>query len=154
MSTSNYTPNLHLSAWADSDRPKRADFVSDNSIIDTQLGGHIADSTLHLTAQEKAKVSEPFVSSIYSGSGESSRTISLGFQPKIVMVYKRGVPFVTYSNSVNYVNAACSYYGHGASVGISITSNGVQVTQSSEASNGVMVCLNESGSQYTVIAFK
>ena len=154
MATSSYTPNLHLSAWADSDRPKRADFVSDNNIIDTQLGGHIADSTIHVTAQEKAKISEPFVSALYAGSGESSRTIILGFQPKMVFVYKRGVPFVTYSGGVNNVNAACSHYGNGASVGISITSSGVQVTQSAEASDGVKVCLNESGCQYTIIAFK
>ena len=37
MATSNYTPNLHLNAWEETDRPKRADFVSDNQIIDTQL---------------------------------------------------------------------------------------------------------------------
>lgn len=154
MSTSNYTPNLHLSAWADSDRPKRADFVSDNNIIDTALGGHIADSGIHVTAQEKAKISEPFVSALYSGSGESSRAISLGFQPKMVFVYKRGVPFVTYSGGVNNVYAACGYYGNGTSVGISITSNGIQVSQSAQASDGVKVCLNESGSQYTIIAFK
>ena len=154
MATSNYTPNLHLSAWADGDRPKRADFVSDNTIIDTQLGCHIANNSVHVTAQEKAKISEPFVSIIYSGSGESSRTIILGFQPKMVFVYKRGVPFVTYSGGVNLVNAACGFYGNGTSVGISIASTGVNVSQSAEASNGVKVCLNESGSQYTVIAFK
>lgn len=154
MSTSNYTPNLHLSAWADSDKPKRADFVSDNNIIDTQLGDHIANTGIHVTAQEKAMISEPFVSALYAGSGESSRTISLGFQPSMVFVFRRGVPFVTYGSSVNNVYAACSVYGHGASVGIGITSNGVQVTQSAQASDGVKVCLNESGCQYTIIAFK
>ena len=50
MASSNYTPNLHLSAWNASDRPKRADFVSDNTIIDTQLGGHIANSGIHVSA--------------------------------------------------------------------------------------------------------
>lgn len=154
MASSNYTPNLHLSAWADGDRPKRADFVSDNTIIDTQLGGHLANSDVHVTAQEKAKITEPFVSSMYAGSGESSRAISLGFQPKMVFVFKRGVPFVAYSGGVNNVYAACGYYGNGTSAGISITSTGVTVTQASEASNGVKVCLNESGGQYTIIAFK
>lgn len=153
MATSSYTPNLHLSAWEDTDRPKRADFVSDNQIIDTQLGGHLADTVIHLTAAEKAKVTEPFVSAGYSGSGEQQRTITLSFQPKMVFVYKRGVPFVTYANGVNTVNAACAYYGHGSSAGISITTNGVIVGES-EASNGVKISLNESGYQYTVIAFK
>ena len=154
MATSNYTPNLHLSAWSDSDRPKRADFVSDNSIIDTQLGGHLADTTGHLTAQEKAKLSEPFVFNVYTGTGESSRTISLSFQPKLAIVFKRGVPFVTYSNGVNSVNAAVGCYGHGCSEGISLSSSGVVVTQSAAATDGVKICLNETDSQYTVIAFK
>ena len=89
-----------------------------------------------------------------SAESESSRTISLGFQPSMVFVFRRGVPFVTYSGSVNNVYAACSAYGHGASEGISITSSGVQVTQSAQATDGVKVCLNESGCQYTIIAFK
>lgn len=153
MATSNYTPNLHLNAWEETDRPKRADFVSDNQIIDTQLGGHLANTAIHLTAAEKAKLTEPFVFSIYAGSGEAQRTIALDFQPKMVLVFKRGVPFVTYSNGVNTVNAACAVYGHGASAGISITSSGVLVSESA-ASDGIKVSLNQSGYQYTMIAFK
>lgn len=154
MATSNYTTNLHLSAWTDSDKPKRADFVSDNAIIDAQLGGHIADSGIHVSSAEKAKLSEPFVSSVYAGSGESSRTISLGFTPSLVIVFKRNSPFVQYGGSVNTVYAACSAYSHGASAGISITTNGVTVTEQASAENGVRVSLNASGAQYTLIAFK
>jgi hypothetical protein len=154
MASSQFTPNLHLSAWADTDRPKRADFVSDNTIIDTQLGGHLANGGIHVTAAEKAKLTEPFTVSLYSGSGESSRVISLGFQPKLVMIYKRGVPPVSHSGSTTVVNSAIGCYGHGASVGVSLTSAGVSVTEQSTASDGVRISLNESGSQYTLIAFK
>lgn len=154
MATSQYTPNLHLSAWAESDRPKRADFVSDNNIIDTEFGGHVKNDSIHLSKGEKEKITEPYVSNIYSGSGESSRTISLGFQPKFVLIYKRGVPPVTYSNNVNTVNCAYGFYGHGGTVGISITSSGVIVSESATATNGVKVSLNERGSQYTIVAFK
>ena len=153
MASSNYTPNLHLSAWNASDRPKRADFVSDNTIIDTQLGGHIANSGIHVSAAEKAKLSEPFVSMRYAGTGESQRVIALDFHPKFVFVYKRGVPFVTYSNNVNIVNAAVGSYSHGSTAGISMTSSGVSVSES-EASNGIKLNLNENNAQYTLIAFK
>ena len=153
MATSNYTPNLHLSAWEASDRPKRADFVSDNTIIDTQLGGHIANQNIHLTSGEKALLNEPFVCMMYSGTGESQRTISLDFHPKFVFIYKRGVPFVTYSNGVSVVNAASGSYGMGASVGISLVSAGVSVSET-EAANGIRVNLNENNAQYTMIAFK
>lgn len=154
MATSNYTANLHLSAWAETDRPKRADFVSDNAIIDAQLGGHLADSGIHVNAAEKAKINEPFISTVYAGSGESTRTISLDFTPKMVIVYKRSAPFVQYSSSVNVVNAACAAYSHGASSGVAITTNGVTVTEQASAENGVKVSLNASGAQYTLIAFK
>lgn len=153
MASSSFTPNLHLSAWEASDRPKRADFVSDNTIIDTQLGGHIANNNIHLTAEEKAKVDEPYVCMMYAGNGESQRLITLDFHPKFVFIYRRGVPFVTYSNGVNVVSSACGSYGQGTSVGISITSTGVQVTESA-ASNGIRVNLNENLVQYTLIAFK
>lgn len=154
MATSQYTPNLHLNAWTESDRPKRADFVSDNNIIDTELGGHVNNNSIHLSAQEKEKITEPFVSTIYAGSGESSRTISLGFQPKLVLVYKRGVPPVTYSNGVSIVNCACGFYSRGGTAGLSITSSGIVVSQAAMATDGMRVNLNERDGQYTVVAFK
>lgn len=153
MASSNFTPNLHLSAWDASDRPKRADFVSDNTIIDTQLGGHLTNDGIHLSAAEKAKLNEPFVTVLYAGDGTAQRTIPLDFHPKFVFIYKRGVPFVSYSNGVNVVCAACGAYSQGSSAGISISSSGVMVTET-EASNGVRVNLNENYSQYTLIAFK
>lgn len=153
MATSNYTPNLHLNAWEASDRPKRADFVSDNTIIDTQLGGHLANSAIHVSAAEKEKLNEPFITMMYSGTGESQRTIPLDFHPKIVFIYRRNVPFVSYSNGVNVVNAACGVYGQGTSAGISITSSGVQINEA-EASSGIKMNLNENYAQYTLIAFK
>ena len=58
------------------------------------------------------------------------------------------------SNSVTVVNSAVGCYGHGASAGISFSSTGVTVSEMATASNGIRVSLNESGSQYTVIAFK
>lgn len=154
MASSNYTSNLHLSAWSESDRPKRADFVSDNSIIDRELGGHLANTAMHLTAAEKAKLGEPFTVQLYAGSGASSRDISLGFQPKLVIIYKRGVPPVVLKNGGTTVNSAVGAYGHGYTTGIVVTSTGVTVCESAQNSDGVAVSLNESGSQYTLIAFK
>ena len=91
MASSNFTTNLHLSAWAAGDRPKRADFVSDNNIIDTQLGGHILDSAIHLSAAQQDKLNTPYTVSIYAGDGSAERTIQLGFTPQLAIVFKRGV---------------------------------------------------------------
>ena len=154
MASSNFTSNLHLSAWTGSDRPKRADFVSDNNIIDTALGGHIANSGIHVTADEKARISQPFDVRIYAGSGESERTISLGFTPSFVIVYRRGVPPVAYSGGANVVYSGYACYGHGSTTGLMINSSGVIVMETTVNAEGVRVSLNESGSQYTLIVFK
>ena len=154
MASSKYTSNLHLCAWEESDRPKRADFVSDNNIIDTQLGGHINNSDIHMTSAEKAKLDNPYSVSIYAGSGEAERTIVPGFVPKFVLVFKRGVPPVSYTNGVNVVNSAYATYGSGNSVGLSVGSTGVVVREKAAGSDGVRVSLNEEGAQYTMIAFK
>ena len=153
MASSNYTENLHLSAWTDSDRPKRADFVSDNTIIDTQLGGHIANSAIHLTAEEKQKLDTPYAFKLYSGSGESSRSVQLDFAPRFVVVFKRNAPSVAYENSVTVINSGYASYGNGATTGVSLSSGSVTVTETA-AVNGVRVSLNESGSQYTIVAFR
>ena len=126
MASSNYTTNLSLCAWTENDRPKRADFVSDNA---------------------------PFVLKTYSGSGESSRTIILDFAPKLVIIYKRNTPPVMVENGVTVVNCGCSGYGASGTGGVSISGSNVTVSETA-ATSGSRISLNSSGSQYTVIAFR
>ena len=154
MASSNFTANLHLSDWAAGDRPKRADFVSDNQIIDSALGGHLANSTAHLTAAEKSKLGEPFVFRLYAGNGSESRSIDLGFQPKIVIVFKLGVAPVLLENGVTDVNCAVAAYGYSNTTGLILSQSGFSVSQVAVNADGVKVNLNENGAQYTVIAFK
>lgn len=154
MASSNYTTNLGLCSWAESDRPKRADFVADNGIIDSVLGGHVADTDIHLTAAEKEQALAPYASFMYAGDGQATRTVYLGFRPKFVIVYRRDTAPVGNSSGVAVVNTGFCGYGIGGTAGVSVASTGVTVTQHASASDGKRVCLNESGAQYTVIAFK
>lgn len=154
MASSNFTENLGLCEWTGSDRPKRADFVADNGIIDRVLGGHVADSAIHMTAQEKDKALEGWKSFSYAGDGNATRTIVLDFSPKFAVVFKRGAAPVEFDNGVLSVNTALGAYGAGGSTGISITGGGVSVTQQTAAENGRRVCLNENGCQYYGIALK
>ena len=154
MASSNYTSNLHLCAWADSDRPKRADFVSDNNIIDTQRGGHILNDDIHLSAAQQDKLNTPFTVSVYQGNGSAERTIQLDFTPRFVLVFKRGAVPAGYINSINTANCAFATNGYGFTTGVSITTSGVVVRQIAQNADGVCVSLNENGSQYTLVAFK
>ena len=109
---SNHTEHFSLNQWQADDQVKRTDFNEDNAKIDAALndlsGGlaaaqaEKADQTaLDALAAEVAKkattaalealsntlTSMPrLVTGTYTGNGEESRLISLGFQPKALLV--------------------------------------------------------------------
>ena len=153
MASTNHTANLGLCLWTSTDKPKRADFVSDNFIIDSAVGGHVSDSDIHVTQSEKEKLGEPFVIRGYAGTGESSYSLSVGFQPKFALVYKKNAPLIEFSSGNVILNSACAAYGAAGSKGMTINSTGITVSQSA-ASGGVAVNLNEHEEQYIAVAFK
>lgn len=154
MASSSFTANLGLCSWAATDCPKRADFVSDNTIIDSVLGTHIGDTDKHLTAQEKSRALEPFVIMAYAGTDESTRTVATAFRPTFAIVFKKNEPPFTVDNGATVVNSGCAAFGHGGTSGVSIATNGVVVRQEATAADGKRLSLNESGCQYTMIVFK
>ncbi len=157
MASTNKTEKLRLNAWVESDRPQRTDFNSDNSIIDTALGGHLEDDDLHLTSEEKSRVSRPFTAVYYVGTGAESLKVTLPLVAQAALVYREDMPFTVYDSStgVNKVYGAVAFSGAGASAGVTLSGNGyVTVMQSTTAVNGVKNCLNESGAQYKVLAFR
>lgn len=154
MASSSFTTHLGLCDWAASDRPKRADFVSDNHIIDSTVGGHIADTTKHLTAAEKEKALSPYTTMIYSGSGVDNRALTTDFAPKMVMVYKKNAAPTAIDSGTAVVNSGTAVYGSGGSGGVSISSTGFVVRQQSTASDGMRFNLNENGGQYLAIVFR
>jgi len=154
MASSRFTTNLGLCDWDAQDKPKRADFVSDNSIIDSALGGHISNTGIHMSAAEKLKALQPYAVYLYAGSGDGSRTILTEFSPGYAIVLKKNSPLTSYDSGVSVVNSGVAVAGNGGTGGVALSSEGVVVQQQSEASNGVRFSLNESGCQYIIIAFK
>ncbi len=153
MASTNRTPNLGLSSWLESDRPKRVDFVSDNSIIDSVLGTHISDSTSHLTQSEKNKVSEPFTVTTAYGTGESSTSIRFDFEPSLVIAFKKNSPFSEYTSTKNRINSAIATR-RGATGGIALSNDLVTLYQGDVPDTSYYNNMNEQYAQYVVIAFK
>lgn len=91
MPSSYKTEHLGLNRWIGSDKPKRADFNDDNTLIDTAFAEHLADHTAHATQEEKELWNEPFAAGSYTGDNAASRTISLGFTPRAVCVSAVGI---------------------------------------------------------------
>ena len=145
MPSSNKTSNLRLNQWIETDKPTRSDFVSDNNIIDTQLGGHLLNAALHLTALEKERVSSPYYFRGIQGSGTSSRTVSFDFEPSLVICFAQDM-----AAAAGYFGFAVS--GVGGTAGCSLFENTLTLLQGNVNSQ---VCnLNQSGVQYVIAAFR
>ena len=107
---SNHTEHFSLNQWLPDDQVKRTDFNEDNAKIDAalnDLSGGLAEkadqsaldalaaevakkaATAALDALSKKLASMPcLVTGTYTGDGAESRLISLGFQPKALLVMR------------------------------------------------------------------
>lgn len=156
MPTENKTTNLQLNSWLGTDKPQRADFVSDNTILDSVIGAHLADLTLHLSTDDRALLTNPFTVGVVAGDGNSSKDHTFEFYPRIVFVFLRNSPFVEYdaTNGYTLCNSAIATSDGGCSCGADLFLDTLTLSQSTNASNGRFFNLNKSGAQYVYIAFK
>ena len=92
MAASSYSTILGLSLWNQTDCPKLADFLQDNQKLEQLAGGHIANSALHLTAEEKQFLSQRTALLTYTGTGSGGASVTLPFLPRRLTVYAQGKP--------------------------------------------------------------
>ncbi len=156
MASKNKSEKLGLNLWDESDRPQRADFNSDNMILDEALGGHIENDELHLTETEKARVVSPLVTAVYAGDGTGQRGISLPCRAEALVVFCTGMPGAVYDAEEKCTKIYSAFYANGAGTqaGVSVSGNTLTVTQQSSAEGGYAVCLNEAGKQYRVVILR
>ena len=92
MAASSYSTILGLSLWNQTDCPKLADFLQDNQKLEQLAGGHIANSALHLTAEEKQFLSQRTALLTYTGTGSGGASVTLPFLPRRLTVFAQGKP--------------------------------------------------------------
>lgn len=90
MAASEKTEVLGLSLWAGTDKPRRADFVADNSALETLVGGHLQNADLHLDDARRARVDTPVEVRTYTGTGAVSRSLVFDFSPSAAIVFAIG----------------------------------------------------------------
>ncbi|MDD5796617.1 MAG: hypothetical protein PUD24_06780 [Oscillospiraceae bacterium] len=156
MSSSSKTPNLGLNSWSETDKPKRVDFVEDNTILDSKLGAHLADTNLHLSTSDREKINSLISAVSYSGTGASSRSISFGFSPTFVVVFKRFDSFCSYDSSLSCTKINGAFFSVKETTDDCgrISGTSLVVKQSSSAEDGVFYNLNEQYGQYVAVAFR
>ena len=155
MASKNKSEKLALNLWAETDRPQRADFNSDNMIIDEVLGGHIEQENMHLSAAEKLRIGAPLVSTSYLGDGSASREITLAADAIAVVVYCDTMPAALYDSQAGCVRNYSGFcvYGSGNNSGLNLRGTTLVVSQTA-AQNGFMCCFNENGKQYRVTVIR
>ena len=97
MRMTNYTAHYQLHQWEPEDSFLRPDFNEDFAKIDGALGGQAELSAVDTLAEQVAGKSE-LVTGSYTGDGEASRTIELGFSPKAVLLASGSGP-INYNSS-------------------------------------------------------
>lgn len=146
MPSTKKTEHLGLNLWEESDRPMRNDFNSDNRLLDSAIGAHIGNGDIHITSDEKKHLANLITVKAYSGTGESTKTVTLTDTFRFIMVFAKDKPALSSSK----VYCAFGYVGQGAGEGLSLSASGTSFT----VSQGDSISLNESGTQYRAILFK
>lgn len=157
MPSSGKTSYLKLNHWAAGDKPKMADFNSDNQLVDSAIQGHIQNTALHLQGNQSSWIQQPFVSGTYAGSGEKSKSVTLGFRPGLVVILPQGYgPLeIDTTQQMPVIRFAIGADGYGSS-GLTITDNGFTVAQDQNLPPPglAMVSLNQNNATYRYFAIK
>lgn len=156
MASTEKTSTLGLNLWAETDKPERADFVSDNQKLEEAIGPHLTSNFLHLTAEEKERAKTPFQIFAYVGNGQASRTYNLSFEPRLVFLCALNRADGLMENGLQSVYHAAKF-GNYSTLGLSGSGTRLILTQQTEAQaagTGYRICLNESGVNYCGVIFK
>ena len=163
----NHTTHYDLNQWQATDQVLRTDFNADNAKIDAALAGKAETETVSALQTavagkaEQADLSEVQASTpriaagTYTGDGEKTRTIPVGFTPKAVLVfpqnsqlYSSGSASTTYGGLA--VTGGSAVNSQDVSV-VSIVSGGFQVSYQG-VNNIWYVASNASGRKYNYFA--
>lgn len=156
--SSNTTERLGLNQWVGSDKPKMNEFNNDNAIIDSILGEHIDDVSVHLTPTERNRWNNNIGIATYYGDGKTSKIVNLNFdfEPRICFVFATNATpsVIDILNNVDY-----NYFGiatnRGSMYGLNLDETTLVVQQSGALyANNEMRSYNELGKTYIVVAFR
>ena len=160
MASTNYTENIGLCLWDETDKPERNDFLTDNIRTEAAFVEHTGNDSLHLTDEEKDFVSQPFLIISVVGTGSSSKVIPLDFVPRYVLYFAANKPFIQIDEScvtvVNGTYATQEFNG----AGVSLNGNALTVRQHLPSeyeglgAGNLAYNLNQMSQQYCLIIFK
>lgn len=150
-----------LAAWASviaSLCPAETSSVDLPSFLGKQIfcASHIGNEEIHLSPEQISFLESPFKSGSYTGRGESSLSVDVGFRPRLVIVTALNSPPVSvdFNAQKGYIYSGIAFET-GNSYGIELTDNGFKtMSNKTTPSRGCYPALNESAVPYRYVAFK
>ncbi len=125
------------------------------SFLDKELlcGSHLRNGDVHVTTEDKAKWNNPFFVGTYFGTGSTTRTIEIGFKPRMIILFCSDcAPFeINFGTQKIFMNFAFAS-GNYCTQGLSLTTNGFKVNKST-FNNGT-TSFNDAGMVYCYAAMK
>ncbi|MDR1409852.1 MAG: hypothetical protein LBJ12_06265 [Oscillospiraceae bacterium] len=126
---------------------------------DLLCGSHISNNDIHFSGTEKQKFTQPFVTGAYTGTDAATRSVTLGFAPRLVIVFAQDFPPTAAASGTT---SQASYWGIAAASaaaiktqGILLTATGFQVMSAgTQTIRNVLARLNEAGLGYGYIAWR
>jgi len=171
---SNQTQHLKLCQWEADDEVLRTDFNADNAKIDAGVAAVQEAAAKAQSAADAAQATadagyapgrEPFAVGYYIGDGKSTRTISLGFQPSLLLVCPESMTFRSSGAGYSFYYGGIAVPGHGLATTtqgetawvngssiILVTEDGFKTAKFSKDNNSVSV--NEPNVRYFYLAFR
>ena len=135
--------------------PAASSNMNFQSFFDKELlcGTHIRDASIHASAQEKDLWTHPLYVMRYTGTGASSRDITLDFAPSWVKVFAAGyTPYVYNAAQQRMELYSATGSGYGCTDGIEIDGRNVRVYSGQSDYADVMPYLNKTGYIYCLAA--
>lgn len=132
--------------------------VSQNQqTLSASLSGHTQNGAVHLTAAERTKWDgAAFGIATYTGNGQASRKITLGYKPRFGVVFAAVQPVVDYSAGGEYLYLYMAFMSSsGNSGGVSLQDDGFTVLNNATTNPaGFAYRLNTSGETYVYLTWK
>lgn len=126
--------------------------------LSSSLTSHSGNTTVHVTAAEKTAWSSGagFVTGYYTGDGNSTKKITLGYQPRFGLIFavNDGVGRVNWTSEQYHGNTGFMSQ-NGCSLGVALNTDGFTVQHSAMGgADGFSVKLNASGVNYGYFLWK
>lgn len=151
----NQKTSLGLNRWQGTDKPMRSDFVEDNETLDALLTEHFNDARAHLSAADRLLLGQCAAVGGYNGTGQASRTVTMPFAPKAVLVYQMDVPPTEYRGGYYRINYAfVTQEGGTQAAELAGSALTVRQFQTTPAADSMAENLNQAGGGYGYIAFR